>query len=819
MHIMRQCRWLLHTGGVRNLFNVIWYTLWKTWLDTRFTRRRKCAWQGWGTVHKAVPHPRGARFELEHGELEIIFLMSDLVYVNWNVDISLPSYGAVKEERSRGPVSVNFMPLKRGWKIQGPKLDVSVRENGSLSFESPNGATIHEQLPPVLKREGIYMHTKLKKGEHIFGLGERAFSLDLRGRTLLLWNRDPGGSYGFGEDPIYLCIPVLIGAHHDGNYLLFINNPWRGKVDLGAEDSSLAKIFFEGGPLRFYFTTGDLSSLLSQYTELTGRPPMPPRWALGYHHSRWGYKTEAKIREIVAQFERYQIPLSALHLDIDYMHKYLNFTVDHERLSSLPKLASNLRKKGIHLVAILDPGIRVDPRFNLYQEGLEGGMFVKLRNGKLCRAPVWPGWCVFPDFTDPKVRKWWGTQYSKLLDEGVDGVWHDMNEPAAFVAWGDPTLPLSAQHNLEGQSGSHLKAHNVYALLMAQAGFQGLISAQPEKRPFILSRSGWVGIQRYAWTWTGDTESSWSALARTIPTILNLGLSGIPFCGPDIGGFSGSPSPELYLRWLQLAAFLPFFRTHSATDTPEREPWSFGEPYTGYVRKAIKLRYSLIPYLYTLTWEAHAHGWPLVRPLFWPKGVDEELLEVQDAFLLGDTLLVAPVLEEGARSRKLSLPPGVWYDFWRDISLKGPGEVHLEAPLEHIPFLIYSGKVLPMEEPTQQRPVKITLHLYPPSSPEAVESLLYTDSGDGYGPFRLDRFRMAKDDNTLSLLWESEGAYSWPYRETIVVLHGADLQAAKVDASTIHVSKNCFRVDRPFSRALLKFRQGKGDEYDGIRTG
>jgi alpha-glucosidase len=725
--------------------------------------------------------------------------------------VSSLSYGVIKEEESWSSVAINFKAIKRGWRIQSSKLSVFVQEDGSLSFESPLGIKIHEQLPPMRKGNAICAYAKLKKGERVFGLGERAFPLDLRGRVLRLWNRDPGGSYGFGEDPIYLCIPVLIGAHHDGNYLLFFDNPWQGKVDLGAEDSSLAKIFFEGGALRFYFTTGDLSSLLSQYTELTGRPPMPPRWALGYHQSRWGYKTEAKVREIVNQFKHHQISLSTVHLDTDYMPKYSDFAVDRKRFPSLLRLASNLRKKGIHLVAILDPGVRTDPRSTLYQSGSIKKMFVKLKTGKFCRAPAWPGWCLFPDFTDPKVRKWWATQYSKLLDEGIDGVWHDMNEPEAFVVWGDPTLPLSAWHNLEGKGGSHLEAHNVYALLMAQAGFQGLLSARPEKRPFILSRSGWAGIQRYAWTWTGDTESSWSALALTIPTILNLGLSGIPFCGPDIGGFSGAPSAELYLRWLQLAAFLPFFRTHSAMDTPDREPWSFGEPYTTYVRKAIELRYSLFPYLYTLAWEAHAYGWPLVRPLFWLGSANEELLEVDDAFLLGDAILVAPVLEEGARSREVRLPPGTWYDFWSDTTLKGPGQVRLEAPLERILLLISPGKVLPIEDSEQHKLKRIFLHAYVPSTSRETESFLYIDKGDGYGPFRLDRFRISRNSDYLEFTWNSEGAYHWPYQETVVVLHGADLKGVKVDGSTIRVNENQFRVDRPFSRAVLEISLSSDD--------
>src|SRR3990170_317969 len=246
------------------------------------------------------------------------------------------------------------------------------------------------------------------------------------------------------------------------------------------------------------------------------------------------------------------------------------------------------------------------------------------------------------------------------------GFWHDMNEPASFAGWGEATLPLSTQHDMDGIGGDHRAAHNLYGLLMNRAGYEGLCMLQPHKRPFILSRAGWVGMQRYSWAWTGDVESTWGGLRQTIASVLGLSLSGQPYAGPDIGGVSGQPSPELFVRWFQLGSFLPFFRTHCALYLPRREPWEFGEQVLEMLREQLQLRYRLLPYWYTLAWMASQDGHPLARPLFWVEPEDQAFWEVEDAFLLGEVLLIAPVVEEGARRRSIYPPKGDWYDFWSD---------------------------------------------------------------------------------------------------------------------------------------------------------
>lgn len=381
---------------------------------------------------------------------------------------------------------------------------------------------------------------------------------------------------------------------------------------------------------------------------------------------------------------------------------YRIFTVDTRQFPNLAGLARDLADKRVFLVTILDPGVKHDRA--VLNEGLAGNAFCTLPDKTLARAPVWPGWCAFPDFTDPRARAWWGRQYPRLLVAGITGFWHDMNEPAAFAIWGDPTLPHATRHAPDGRGGDHREAHNLYGLLMNQAGYEALRAYRPQRRPFILSRSGWAGVQRYAWNWTGDVESTWEALRQTVATVLGLALSGIAFTGPDVGGFSGAPSAELYLRWFQLATFLPFFRTHSAKFIPRREPWSFGEPTLSIAREFLKLRYRLLPYLYTLAWTASQTGHPLVRPLFWPDGKDPTLWDVQDEFLLGESLLVAPVLVQGAQAREVILPEGTWYGFFDDRTFRGPGRVR--SPPRSIAFRSWcvKGASYPWKRPGTAQP-------------------------------------------------------------------------------------------------------------------
>ncbi len=603
-----------------------------------------------GRLTASNPIPQGGIFNFENAQLEVIFLAADLVRVSWtsveNESTPIP-YALEKTDWPR--LEIGWHPDEDQVALTSPELEIAIYQDGGITYQSKKGNLLRRDAPPEHSGNGWTCQAVLHGDEVIYGMGEHAGAFNLRGQTHILWNTDPGGKYGPATDPIYMPIPVYISVHNEGSYLVFYENYHRGEIavdPVGPVENAHVTARFEGGMLRHYFIPGPPSRAVERYTELTGRPGMPPRWSLGYHQSRWGYKDEKDVRDVVKGFKDHNLPLSAIHLDIDYMDGYRVFTVNRKRFPDFPNLVQNLKDAGIRTVTIIDPGVKKDPDYDIYQEGVRQGVFCRLPDGSLFTGLVWPGWTVFPDFTDPQTRNWWGNYYQRMLEAGIDGIWHDMNEPCSFSAWGGLEFPDNVCHHLEGQVGDHVAAHNIYALQMNRAGFEALQRLRPESRPWLVSRSGWAGQQRYAWNWTGDTESTWNGLKMTLSTVLSLGLSGFPYSGPDIGGFSGTPPQELYLRWFQLAAFLPFFRTHSAAETPRREPWVFGEITTEIIRKFLHIRYRLLPYLYTLAWEATQTGHPLVRPFFW-YGDEKASLEhpsylVADSFYLREGIICRP---------------------------------------------------------------------------------------------------------------------------------------------------------------------------------
>jgi len=471
--------------------------------------------------------------------------------------------------------------------------------------------------------------------------------------------------------------------------------------------------------------------------------------------------------------------LDAFHFDIDYMDGYRVFSSDAQRYPNFDKLLAEMKAEDIHPVVIIDPGVKQDPNYGVFTSGMRGDHFLKLPDGKPVNGLVWPGWVHFPDFTNPETRRWWGSYYKRFMEDGVDGFWHDMNEPAVFSAWGENTLPRFIPHNFEGRDGKHLEAHNIYGLQMNAAANNAIRNFDPEKRPWMLTRSGWAGVQRYAWKWTGDVESTWEALKMTIGTVIGIGLSGIPYVGSDIGGFSGDPDPELYIRWFQMSTLMAFFRNHASIGSKRGEPWQYGEQATEICREMLYLRKRLMPYLYTLSWDAALTGAPFVRPMIWISPEDARFWHVDDAYMLGDHILVAPVLEAGAETRKVLLPEGGWYHFWDDQAYSGGDEVEVSTPLNQIPFFVQAGSVIPMEEDET-----LTLHLYPALISRENNSHLFTDSGEGFGSSRTDQFSFHRRKNRLFLQWVSEGNY--PLVEKVrVVLHGESPKSVRVDEEEV----------------------------------
>jgi alpha-glucosidase len=434
-----------------------------------------------------------------------------------------------------------------------------------------------------------------------------------------------------------------------------------------------------------------------------------------------------------------------LYLDIDHMDGFRVFTWNPKTFPDPKTMLGRLHEQGFHAVTIVDPGIKVDPNYAIYRSGQEQGAYVRNVDGSELHAKVWPGICAFPDFTSPGARAWFGGLYKQALDLGVDGFWNDMNEPGVFPADGfdkpeialgpQRTFPIDARHAGDGRPGSHAQYHNVYGMQMARASFDGLLGLRPDKRPFVLTRAGFAGVQRYAAVWTGDNSPSWSHLALTIPMLTNLSVSGVPFVGADVGGFMGSPSAELHTRWLQAAALTPYFRTHSNDVSAPREPWAFGADLERINRATIELRYRLLPYLYTLFEENERTGLPPMRPLWFMYPGDARAALVDDQFLLGGDLLVAPVLREGQRSREVYFPKGdAWVDWWDGRRHEGGTSAMIPAPLDRLPLFIRAGASVPVSALVQHtgemKDVPLTLVL---AVGGKGSSQVFQDAGDGYG--------------------------------------------------------------------------------------
>jgi len=743
-----------------------------------------------GRLQSAARAVNGAGFVFEHAKLEVEFLAPDVIRCSWTPGTPPVPY-AIDDFAWPGD-AVELSEVDGTWVFRGSRYQLEVRSSGDLRYASADGSVLREDSAPLLTGTSWSMGSKLAPEAVVVGLGERAAGLDLRGKRYRLWNLDPGGSYGADHDPLYLSIPVYFVLQHQGSYLLFHENSHDGWIEFDER----IQVAFTGGMLRTYWIPGEPEHALARYSDLTGHPPLPPRWALGYHQSRWGYRTGEEIRELAVRFGEHDLPLAAIHLDLDYMEGKRIFTVDGNRFPELDSLAGELLKRDIRLVAIIDPGVKVERGYRVFSSGLERQVFCRRRNDRLQQAPVWPGWCAFPDFSSPETRAWWGEQYTDLLAAGIAGIWHDMNEPAAFSAWGELTLPLDTQHNLEGQLGDHRSGHNLFGLLMDRAGFEALRRHRPERRPFLLTRSGWAGVQRYAWAWSGDTESSWQMLKRTIGTLLGMGMSGLPFVGSDIGGFSGRPDAELFLRWLQLAAFTPFFRTHSALGTERREPWAFDEPTLAAARKTLKLRQQLMPYIYSQAWLACARGVPMMRPLFWADPQDEALWPIDDQFMFGENLLVAPVLQSGIEERQVRLPAGDWIDFRSGRAVQGPGEITLPVDIDHIPLLVRGGTLLPLDDHDL-----LTLRLYLPG-PDGEACLLYSDAGDGYGAGRLERYEIAKDAAGVRLRCRAEGDF--PLRKPLrLELGSGTASTLTADGKAVKAEQGAFILE-PFDELEIR---------------
>jgi alpha-glucosidase len=667
------------------------------------------------------------------------------------------------------------------------------KENFHITFSDCDSNITSADAVPMhweenIKFGGYYVFCtkECRPEESFFGLGDKPTELNLRGKRLKNWNTD-AYSFNWNQDPLYRAIPFYISLNDDIAHGIFFDNTFKTHFDFGAEDKTKTSFWADGGELQYYYIHGPhMMDVVKSYHLLTGTHPMPPLWALGYHQCRWSYYPEAKVKKIANGFRENKIPCDGIYLDIDYMDGYRCFTWNKKYFPNPKRMISELAADGFKTVVIIDPGIRVDDNYWVFKEGKEQKHFCRRSDDYFMEGHVWPGRCQFPDFTNPDVREWWGGLFEGLVEAGVAGVWNDMNEPAVF---GAGTFPDDVRHQYDGHRGSHRKAHNVYGMQMVRSTYEGLRKLMKNKRPFTITRAGYSGVQRYASAWTGDNVASWEHLKLGNIQCQRMSVSGIPFIGTDIGGFSGEPDGELFTRWIQMGTFSPFMRAHSAGDTKEREPWSFGEPFTAINRTFIELRYRLLPYLYSAFWEHHRYGFPILRPVVMQEQEVYSNHFRQDEFTYGDKILICPVLEPGQKSRNVYLPTGNWYNFWSHEMVAGGKETEVLTPLETIPIFIKAGSVIPeypvMQYVGEKEIEEVILNVY--YSDYEANSFLFEDYGETFA-YEQDiylekKFAVSGTKTSFTITQSMEGLYNPRYENYAFKIIGLPFKPSKITNS------------------------------------
>lgn len=642
----------------------------------------------------------------------------------------------------------------------------------------------------------------LQEGERFLGLGEKTGNLDRRGKSFTNWNYDYF-AYPTDGDPLYMSVPFYLGIHHGLAYGIFFDNTYKTQFNFGASNRRFSYFQSQGPDIDYYFIHhDDLEGIIEAYTFLTGRTPLPPKWCLGYQQCRYSYYPDTEVLQVARTFREKNMPADVIYLDIHYMDAYKVFTFHPEHFSQPRKLMDELEKLGFHVVVIVDPGVKIEEGYDTYESGKAEDVFAKYPDGSYYEGAVWPGWCHFPDFTNPKTRDWWGEKYKVLTDAGIEGFWNDMNEPAT---WGN-NIPDLVEFNFDGQQATHRKAHNVYGMQMVRSTYEGTKNLLEGKRPFILSRSGYAGIQRYAAVWTGDNVADDDHMLTGVRLINSLGLSGVPYAGYDVGGFAGDASRELFARWIALGTFSPFYRGHSMINSRDAEPWTFGEEVEEISRNFLRLRYRLLPYLYSIFYEASQTGMPVQRSLAIHYTHDHRTYNkvYENEYLFGPAFLIAPVRSHQDMG-KVFLPEGEWYDFFRDIRYAGDQEMLIEIKPDEIPCYVKAGSIIPMQtvvQHTKEQPEPV-LHLHVYHGHQSTSFEYYDDDGATYayenGEYYKRMLYFNAEERQI-LLDHPEGNFQPFFQRVRLYLHGFEEgDQLQVNGQPVQVHREDVRFVEPIS--------------------
>ncbi|MDM0785925.1 glycoside hydrolase family 31 protein [Clostridium perfringens] len=678
-------------------------------------------------------------YEINHNNIDIYFSNMKITLTMFENDIvkvfigdkyeeSISTNGVV-DDLGKGEFIVeedsNFVIVK------GTKVLTFVDKNTTeISFRDLEGNIINEDFQPSFKdEEGNVYISKVNDCLAYYGLGEKGGDLNKKGCYTENFNTDDPET---DDDSItyYKTIPFYVALKEEATYGIFFDNSFRSYFDMGKEMGD--RIFFGAieGQIQYYFIPGEnIKEVVKNYTALTGRMEMPPLWSLGYQQCRFSYFSQEEVRELVKTFEEKDIPLDVVYLDIDYMDGFRVMTFKTPNFDDAAGLISDLKEKGIRTITIIDPGVKVDEEYDVFKRGKEGNHFTKKLDGEMFIGAVWPGDSAFPDFSNNDCREWWKSELKKFISEhGMDGIWNDMNEPCVFNN-DHKTMLETCLHNSDNGVIEHKEFHNRYGFEMSRCSKEAQEELHPNERGFSMTRATYAGGQRYSSVWTGDNMSLWSQMRMSISMNANLGISGFSFVGNDVSGFGLDSSEELFIRWMEMGTFIPIFRNHSNMYTRRQEPWAFGPRAEKIAKKSIELRYELLPYIYDLYYISHKEGLPIFRPMIMEYEKDMNLLNMREQFMLGENMIVAPVLYEGERSKTVYLPKGSWFNYFTMEKLQGGKWYKLPCELDEILVFVKEGAIIPTYNKkfrnVKERPKNILLKVFG----ENAKGFHYNDDG------------------------------------------------------------------------------------------
>jgi alpha-glucosidase len=759
-------------------------------------------WRSFGNVSSVQTLENGVELNGDSARLRVLALSPNVVRLRYATRSSFPPDQSFAVLPGAFPDTTKVQTKDSAEAVAVDTGAIQVRISKSplrVVFLDRDGQVIAEDHPtrPVsFNGPEFRVWKSMPIDEHYFGLGDKTGPLDHRDLAFTMWNTD---MFGWQEstDPLYKDLPFFLGVRNGAAYGIFLDNTYRTSFDFGKEARDAYSFGADAGELNYYFFYGpDPKRVVSDFTALTGRTPLPALSSLGYQQCRYSYYPEARVREVANEFRKRKIPADIIYLDIDYQEKNRPFTVDRERFPHFEQMVKDLGHQGFKVIAITDLHIAKLPGYKPYDEGMAHDYFVKNPDGSVYVGPVWPGDAVFPDFTRAAVREWWGSLYAEFVNDGIRGFWNDMNEPAVFV-YPSKTMPLDTVHYVEQRKTDHREIHNVLGMENARGTYEGLLRLQPNVRPFVLTRAAYAGAQRYAATWTGDNTASWNHMRLSVPQLINLGLSGYAFVGDDIGGFNGSPTPELLTRWMELGVFNPIYRNHAAKGTRDREPWVDGPEHEAIRKKYIETRYRLLPYIYTGMEEASRTGVPLMRPMFMEFPQEPTLATNGEEFMFGSGLLVVPKAWPFVGPYDVVLPKGDWVNYWTGERSAGGTTIKVDPPLDTLPVYVRAGTILP-EQPVVQNvdeaprgPLELKVYL----GPECGGSL-YMDDGNTFayqkGEFLRTHFTCELSSGQVKVnISAPEGSYRPWFKEVRLTVFAADkVRDVSLDGKSIKAWKS-----------------------------